>query len=439
MDIPKFVMTVIRRLHNKNFQAYIVGGAIRDSLLNRPVMDWDVVTSATPKEIRSLFRDIRNFTLKHDTVTLVDAGSLYEITTTRGSGNFPHGIEEDLAHRDFTLNAMAYNVLGEVVMDPYGGREDIHRKMVRAVGRPEERFREDPLRLLRAVRIATELGFIIEDRTMEEICDMSEQLAFVARERIRDELMKILMSRKPSRGFNLLKKSGLLKKFIPELLEGFLKRQDSHHRYTIYRHVMETVDKVETDPVLRVTALFHDIAKPRVRKKINGQFQFKGHAEASALLAGKIMERLRFSNAVINDVTKIIALHLVEYDRKWSDGAVRRLMRRVGPNMMDKFLLFRKADLLAHGYIDERINLLSELKKRVDKLSEEPIARNIVDLAVNGEKVMDILEISPGPYVGSVLEMLMEKITDRPDLNTEESLVSILKEIKDKKIESNTH
>ncbi|UCF56080.1 MAG: CCA tRNA nucleotidyltransferase, partial [Deltaproteobacteria bacterium] len=295
MEIPKFIMTVVKRLHASDHQAYIVGGAVRDHCLHRKVTDWDVATSARPEEIKSIFRDIKCFSLRHDTVTLVHSARHYEVTTFKGSKNFGHSVEEDLGHRDFTINAMAYDKAKGAILDPYGGREDILCRLVRAVGDPKERFREDPVRLLRAVRLATELGFKIELKTLKTISLMAEKLDSVARERIREELLKILVSRKPSIGFNLMVKTGLLKHLLPELLEGYRKKQDASHRFTIYKHIMKTIDQVEPDPVLRLTALLHDIAKPRVREKIEGEFRFLGHEKASARLAKEIMLRFKFS------------------------------------------------------------------------------------------------------------------------------------------------
>jgi len=432
MDIPAFVEAVIKRLHNQGFKAYIVGGAIRDMFLGRPATDWDVATSASPEEVKELFHDIRSFYLKHETVTLVYAGSHYEITTIRSSGDYAHAVEEDLGHRDFTINAMAYDTDSKLVLDPNGGMEDIIEKTISAVGDPAERFREDPIRLLRAVRIAVELGFGIENRTLETIRRMSDQLTSVAHERIRDEFMKILMIQRPSNGLKIMRRSGLLIQVLPELLEGFMKRQNSHHHYTIYRHIMETIDRVEPDPVMRLTALLHDIAKPRVREKIKGKFCFFRHAEESALLAGEIMERLRFSNEVIKEVTNLIVFHMVNYNRKWSDGAVRRLIRRVGPDNMDHLILFRKADLSAHGHVDGNMLLLSELEKRAKRIRKGSMANRIGDLAIGGDKVMDILGISPGPDVGRFLKILLERVTDHPELNTEQGLMDLLKDIKGK-------
>lgn len=430
MDIPPFVTFVIKRLHDNDFKAYIVGGAIRDMFLGRPAMDWDVATSAFAEEIKELFNDITSFSLKHETVTLVHSGRNFEITTMRESDVTEGAIEEDLAHRDFTLNAMAYNVAGRLVLDPYCGRKDIIEKTIRAVGDPEERFMEDPIRLLRAVRFSVELGFRIEERTMETISRMSERLASASFERIRDEFMKILMVKKPSNGFRILRRSGLLVQIIPELLEGFMKRQNSYHYYTIYKHIMETIDRIEPDPVMRLTALLHDIAKPRVRQRINGKFRFFRHAEESALLAGEIMERLRLSNEVIREVTNLIEFHMINYDRDWTDGAVRRLTRRVGPENIDNLIKFRKADLSAHGPGEEEITLLSELEKRAEGIRKGSMVNRVADLAIDGDKVMRILGISPGPDVGRVLKILLERVTDDPDLNTEDRLTDLLKGMK---------
>jgi len=433
MEIPKFVMIIIKRLRDCGYQAYIVGGAIRDMFLDRPVGDWDVATSAPHEKIRSIFGDMRYFSIKHDTVTLVDDAHHYEVTTFKGSGKIQHSIEEDLGHRDFTINAMAYDAYGtgkKAILDPHGGREDILRKQVRAVGNPKERFLEDPHRLLRAIRLAAELTFRIEQRTMETISMMSQQLASVAQERIRDELMKILMTTRPSLGFNLMVRTGLLKQFLPELLEGYRKKQNRYHRYTIYKHVMESVDRVGPNPTLRLTALLHDIAKPRVRQKKKGEWHFTGHEEASARLAGGIMERLRFSSDMKDQVVTLIEHHMIWYDSEWADGAVRRLIRRVGPENIDHLISFRRADLLAHGQGDGKLDLLSGLEKRIEELSKRPLALKAKDLAINGHTIMELLGLSPGPNVGKIVNELMEKVTDHPELNTKERLIALLKEKK---------
>ena len=429
MNIPQFLLTIIDRVQNSGYQAYIVGGAVRDTLLRLPVTDWDVATSAPPEKISTIFRDLKNFSLKHGTVTLVDGDRHYEVTTFRGSEGVGHSIEEDLGYRDFTINAMAYDVDKKTILDPYGGKADILRKRIRAVGEPEDRFQEDPLRLIRAVRFAHELNFKIEKRTLETISIMSEQLGSVAKERIRDEILKILMSGKPSCGFNLMFRTVLLKQVLPELCEGYLKRQNTYHRFTIYKHIMETIDQVQPRPVLRLTALLHDIAKPRVREKVRGEWRFLGHEQASAELAREIMERLRFSKAIMGRVTNLITHHMIWYDSEWSDGAVKRLIRRVGPENIDDLLSFRRADILAHGVKDEKLDQLSELEKRVGESMKNQFTEKVRDLAIDGNRVMEILNLSPGPQVGKILKRLLEKVTDHPELNTEERLTGLLSEI----------
>ncbi|MBN1626531.1 MAG: CCA tRNA nucleotidyltransferase, partial [Deltaproteobacteria bacterium] len=294
--IPEFVLHIIETLKNAGFDAYIVGGAVRNKLLDRPEADWDIATSATGDEINRIFHNVRHFSLKHQTITLVHEGSHYEITTIGAYDASERTIKGDLGHRDFTINAMAYDPSGQVIIDPYNGRQDLGKRILRAVRDPIERFGEDPLRLIRAIRLSAEFGFRIEKNTMEAIISMAPELMLAAAERIRDEMMKILLTERPSLGFKLLRKTGLLGAFLPELMEGIHKKQNSRHRHTVFGHIMETVDRAEQDPVLRLAALFHDIAKPRVRKKINGDFTFYIHAEKSAEMAAEIMERLRFSN-----------------------------------------------------------------------------------------------------------------------------------------------
>lgn len=424
--IPGFVLRVIESLNRAGFDAYLVGGAVRDKLLGRPVADWDIATSATGDEINQIFRDVKHFSLKHETVTLVHEGSHYEVTNIGANDPSERTIKGDLGHRDFTINAMAYDPSGQIIIDPYNGKQDLKQRILRAVRNPFERFREDPLRLIRAVRISAELGFRIEKNTMEAVTGMASLLKLAAAERTRDELLKILLIERPSLGFNLLRKSGLLGAFLPELAEGIHKKQNRHHRHTVFRHIMETVDKTEQDPVLRLAALFHDIAKPRVRTKIKGDFTFYGHAEKSAEMAAEIMERLRFSNDMIRKVTNLVAHHMVEYNSQWSDGAVRRLIRRFQPDPVETLLSFRRADLLAHGSDNKDLEPLSELEERIGALKKHTPITCASDLALDGKKVMEILGIPPGPAVGKALDFLLEKVIDSPELNNEDALIKLL-------------
>ncbi len=234
--IPSMVLHISRRLMGRGYQAFIVGGALRDSLLGQKAQDWDVATDARPEEIHDLFSDMRCFDLKHATVTLVSRRRHLEVTTYRGTGGYGGSIEEDLSHRDFTFNAMAYDITSNTVIDPFGGKQDMRKKVVRAVLNPIARYREDPLRMMRAIRFSLQLGYSIEPDTFMAIHLMAPAIERVAPERIRDELLRILALRKPSAGFTLMRKTGLLKRILPELLEGYRKRQDNYHKYTIFCH-----------------------------------------------------------------------------------------------------------------------------------------------------------------------------------------------------------
>ena len=432
MDIPEFIMGLLDTLHASGHQAYVVGGAVRDYCLQRTVTDWDVATSATPEEIKSTLRDMRHFSLKHGTVTFVHSDRCYDVTTFRGSKGFVSRLQEDLGHRDFTINAMAYDENHKKILDPYKGRDDLLRRVVRAVGNPKERFREDPLRLLRAVRLAAEMGFRIESNTFETIAKTAEELDSVAPERIREELMKILLCQRPSVGLNLMHRLGLLKQVLPELLEGYRKKQDSSHRYTIYKHIMETLDQVEAAPVLRLTALLHDIGKPHVRRKIEGEYSFLGHERKSAQLGKEIMKRLKFSHDIMDLVTHLVAHHMsmAGYDSTWSDTALRRLIRGVGSENMDHLLAFREADIKAYGMDDEKIDLFSDLRKRIKGLRREDLVQGPGDLAIDGHEVMEILGLREGPEVGRILEELLNKVTERPELNRKGALTALVKQMR---------
>ena len=424
---PQFVTNVLSRLKNAGHQAYIAGGAVRDACLGRRTTDWDVTTSASAMEIKTLFSDTPLFTLKHETVTLVDAGRHYEVTPYRGRKK---DIRDDLAHRDFTLNAMAYDPEKIEILDFHNGKKDITRKLIKATGEPKARFSEDPVRLLRAVRLAAEFDFTIEINTMDAMKEMASTLRSVSPERSRDELIKVLMCPRPSTGLKLMRRTGFLKYILPELLEGYLKRQNACHQYTVFRHIMETIDRVEPDPVMRLTALFHDIAKPRVRKKIGGDWKFYGHAQAGAEMAEEIMRRLRFSKDMIQKTTNLIRYHMIDYGSEWTDGAVRRLIRRVGSRQINSLLTLREADILAHGLHCQKLDPLIELRERITKLLKKPVITTPRDLAIDGHRVMQILGITSGPEVGIILKKLVEKVTDTLELNTEESLVTVLMDLR---------
>ncbi len=426
IKVPDFVSNILETLNENGFDAFIVGGAIRDALLERDAIDWDITTDAGVHEIKSVFKGIRHFSLKHETVTLMHSGKPYEVTTMKGESGKKADIFSDLSHRDFTLNAMAYDEEKSIVIDPHGGADDIKRKTVKAVDNPGERFREDPLRMVRAVRIAGELDFAIDTSTADKIASMASKLTQISVERIRDELIKIILCKKPSNLLELLRKTDLMKYILPELLEGYGMEQNSWHLYTVFRHTIETVENVPSRPILRLAALLHDIGKPRVREEVNGKYHFYNHESVSSSMSKEIMERLRFSREEIKKVTDLISLHMIDYSEAWSDAAVRRLIRRAGRNNIDELLTLRKADIIAHGFTDNKLDLFTHLEQRIERMKNDNISTDFTHLAIDGKKVMDVLGLKPGPEVGKILERLLELVIDSPEYNCAEKLVDIL-------------
>lgn len=428
-NIPDIVLEISDRLIKNGYKAFIVGGAVRDSMLGCDVKDWDVATNASPDRIKNLFHYMSSFDLKHGTVTLVSRGRHFEVTTFRGKKKISMNIEEDLSHRDFTLNAMAYDITNNSIIDPFYGQRDIKKKTIRAVGSALERFQEDPLRMMRAIRFSLELRYIIDPHTLNAIHLMKADIDKVSIERIRDEFLKILATEKPSVGFNILRKTGLLTYIMPELLEGYRKRQNDYHKYTIYRHIMETIDCVERDPILRLSALFHDISKPRVREKIDGKWRFYNHTSCSAELARDIMMRMKFSNEWINIVTGLVSNHMFDYRKDLSDKAIRRFLKKVGIDNIDRLINLRRADNLAHGWKTVPEKRLNDFKERIDALKKKSPPLTISDLKINGNDVMNELTINPGPDVGRILNRLLEAVIEEPELNEKGRLMEKLKTI----------
>ena len=427
--IPDNVLEISKKLIAEGYSAFIVGGAVRDSLLGFDVKDWDIATNASPERIKKLFYYMTSFNLKHGTVTLVSRGDHFEVTTFRGKDSSAASIEEDLSHRDFTLNAMAYDIIGKIIVDPFNGQKDIRKKIIRAVGDPSARFQEDPLRMMRAIRFSLELGYKIDPVTLKSVTLMGADIEKVSIERVRDEFLKILTAKKPSIGLNLLRKVGILEKIMPELLEGYRKRQNDYHKYSIYRHIMETIDFVDSDPILRLSALFHDIAKPRMRKKIEGKWSFYNHASSSAGLAKDIMVRMRFSNEWIAIVTGLVLNHMFDYKRELSDRAIRRLLKKVGIDNIYRLISLRRADNMAHGWGEISGEELDIFKEKIDALVEKCPPLNISDLKITGNDVINLLSIKPGPEVGRILQNLLEAVIEAPELNERDTLMEKLDEL----------
>jgi tRNA nucleotidyltransferase (CCA-adding enzyme) len=444
-QIPDDVLAVCKRLRDGGHQAHLVGGGIRDMLLGRPPADFDVATSALPDAVMALFgsRYAIPTGLQHGTVTVL-AGTAekprhVEVTTFRGEGEYLDGrrpssvsfsatLEEDLARRDFTMNAIAYDPVGGVVTDPFGGQRDLTARLVRAVGDPLQRFREDGLRPMRAVRQATQLGFTIDAPTQAAIPATLNVFRMVSAERIRDELYKLLAAAGPARGIELMRETGLLGEVIPELLEGVGVTQNRFHKYDVYGHTMATLEGARGSVVVKLGALLHDVGKPRSRQPKEGapgEFSFFRHEIMGAEMATDICRRLKLSTDEREDVTALVANHMFFYKSEWTDGSVRRFVRTVGPERLPALMALREADITGRGYGEDPESETRELKDRIEKVAAEDAALQVKDLAINGQDVMQLLGIPPSRRVGELLTMLLERVLDDPSLNTREKLIEL--------------
>ena len=427
---------IIKALKSRGFAAYLVGGCVRDSLLGLRPDEWDITTAAAPEQVTKLFQRTAPTGLDYGTVTVLLPDGQYEVTTFRSDEKYVDGrhpinvrftdnIHKDLARRDFTINALAYDPETGALIDDFDGQADLKNKVIRSVGDPVERFSEDGLRPVRACRFAAKLGFSIENKTFEAIGKTLEIVKKVAAERLHDELVKLLGAEKPSIGLELMRRSGLLKIILPELEDGYgVEQPPQFHKYDVYRHGLFACDAApRNDPSLRLAVLLHDIGKPACKV----DFTFYNHDQTGAATAESLMRRLKFGNADIERVKNLVANHMFDYSAEWSDSAVRRFLRRIGGvgNAADLFVL-RRADAEAMIKVNNG-EYLVELQKRIDRIIEEEHALHVIDLKVNGNDVMTILKIKPGPKVGQVLNDLLEKVLDDPKLNDRDKLFEMIK------------
>jgi tRNA nucleotidyltransferase (CCA-adding enzyme) len=422
---------------------FLVGGATRDYLLGRKVSDFDVATDARPEEVVRAFRRVIPTGIKHGTVTVHFKGLEIEATTFRTESGYADGrhpdevryaatIEEDLSRRDFTINAMAFDLSARKLLDPYGGREDLELRLVRAVGDPLERFREDALRPLRAIRFASQLGFDIEAATMAGISLSLERFPLVSPERVRDEVVKMLLSSLPSRAIRLLEETGLLELIFPELAACRGVEQRGMHVFDVLDHLCASLDASPPELPLRLAALFHDVGKPRAKEERPGEDPtFYRHEEYSACMAEAILKRLRFPNATTDAVTHLIACHMFSYDESWGDAAVRRFIARVGPESLGALFALRIAD--GSGIIGRPVDprSLDPLKGRIEAILAAKEAFGLGDLAVKGGDLASI-GIPPGPRMGAMLKELLETVIDDPSLNERGRLLEIAEKLKPK-------
>jgi len=437
--VPEGVGAVCGRLSDHGRSAWVVGGSLRDLLLGRPVGDWDIATNARPEEVMRAFRRVVPTGLAHGTVTVLHAGSSYEVTTLRGEGAYGDGrrpdevvflddIVEDLARRDFTINAMALDVTGGELVDPFDGRQDLACRLLRAVGRPADRFAEDGLRVLRAARFAATLECEIEAETLAAMATQSslDTLRRVSVERVREEWLKAMHARRPSVAFQIMQRTRMLDLHCPELRATVGCEQNRWHAHDVWEHTMLCLDACSPDPVLRTAALLHDIAKPRTRAMSpkSQDFTFYNHELVGAQMADTILRRLKFSNEQRARVVELVRHHLVCYSPEWTDGAVRRWLRRVGPERIGELCELAIADSRAKGReAEQSIAAIEELMRRVSDIRRQGAALSRGDLAIDGDVLMRELGLGPSRLVGEILAELLELVTDDPSKNEPERLL----------------
>jgi tRNA nucleotidyltransferase (CCA-adding enzyme) len=445
-EIPPDVLALCRRLRAAGHQAHLVGGGVRDMIGGRHPADFDLATDARPDAVVALFHTFAIPTgLKHGTVTvLTETRRPVEVTTFRGEGEYLDGrrpvsvtyvdsLTEDLSRRDFTMNAIAFDPLDGRLTDPFDGRGDLSRGLIRAVGDPLVRFREDGLRPMRAVRQAAQLAFEVDAPTLAAIPQTLEVFRKVSAERIRDELYKMLAAPRPSRGLALMRETGLLAEVIPELLEGVGCVQNRFHKHDVFEHTLAVVDETPGDAVRRLGALLHDVGKPRARQPREGapgEYSFFKHEYVGAEMADAICRRLKVANADRERVVALVKNHMFFYMPDWSDGTIRRFVRRVGgqEGLADLFAL-REGDVRGRGFGEDPAKEIGELKSRIATVADADAALKVTDLKIDGRDVMLILGLPPSREIGVLLERLLERVLDDQSLNEREKLEAMLREL----------
>ena len=436
ITLPAGAAQILRKLNQAGYEAYVVGGCVRDALLDREPGDWDITTSASPQEVKALFRRTIDTGIQHGTVTVLADGGSYEVTTYRLDGvyedgrhpkqvTFTRSLTEDLARRDFTINAMAYHP-EEGVVDRFGGMEDLAARVIRAVGVPAERFQEDALRILRAVRFSAQLDFAIEAETQRAIRDFAPRLSLISRERIRVELDKLLCSDHPER-FLTLQETGITAMLFPEFDRMLqMPQNNSYHCYDVGTHTIEVVKAVPADRVLRWTALLHDVGKLATRTTDEkGIDHFYGHAKESAAFAERFLRDLRFDNHTISEVTLLVRHH-----DAWFDGSAkvtRRVMARVGADHFPALLTIARADAHAKSAYgqEQLLPKYDEVERRYHEILAAGECTSLKDLAVTGKDLI-AAGMKPGPELGRTLNRLLELVLEEPERNTREELLRSL-------------
>lgn len=451
ISIPQILKKMNKVFEENGYKAYLVGGAVRDIFLNKEPSDYDVATNATPQDVMRIFKFVVPTGFEHGTVTVHFLNEEIEVTTFRtetgysdgrhpDSVNYAATIEEDLSRRDFTMNAIAVDLKDGKVVDPYKGQKDIKRKIIRTVGVPKERFLEDGLRPIRAIRFSSQLKFCIENKTYSEIFqqDVLKKIQSISVERFRDEFLKIMKSEIPSYGLKLLEECKILDFFIPELITGrnCIQSDDrGYHVFDVLDHNYYACDGAPKDkPLVRIAALLHDVGKAETKTVHNEQgatiYHFYNHEKASAKIAQTVLTRLKFSNAEIETVCHLIENHMFHYESTWKDSAIRRFIVKIGIENIPDLIDLRLADMYGKYNQSVRLHdspacdLLIEFQERIAKISEEKAALSLKDLAVNGRDLMSA-GIPAGKEIGRILNELFECVLEDPAMNTKEKLMDV--------------
>lgn len=441
IDIPDDAKLIIDTLYKEGYEAFVVGGCVRDSLINKQPTDWDITTSASPQMVIQIFKEIGirviETGIKHGTVTILIEGIGYEVTTYRIEGEYENNrrpskveftncLKEDLKRRDFTINAMAYNDR-EGLKDYFHGIKDINNKIIRCVGDPNKRFTEDALRMMRAIRFSCQLGFQIEKDSFQEISNLSELINNISKERIKDELCKILVSSNVVHGIENLRETNLLKFIIPELIPciGFVQKTKYHDK-DIYNHTLGVLENTESKLELRLAALFHDIGKPEVFSiDENGQGHFFGHEKVSSKLCKDILQRLKFDNRTIEKVCILVYEHM-NRNSSMKTKAIKKFITRVGLDNLQELFQLQIADIKASAYEYQDISPVLKIKEKCHKIISEKQPLCAKDLVVNGKDIID-MGYAPGKNIGIILEKLLDMVLEKPELNDREFLLDYLR------------
>jgi len=440
---PLYIKTTLEKLNNANFDAYVVGGCVRDILMKKIPNDWDITTNAIPEEIMAVFDNAK---YENDFGTVLvpikekeELIDVLEITTYRSekgySDNrrpdevkFESNLDKDLERRDFTINALAMDKEEEII-DLFGGLKDINKKIIRAVGEPIERFKEDALRLLRAIRLSAQLDFGIENKTERAILKMAGSVKFVSQERIRDELIKMLKTDNGHLAIKRLHDNKILQYILPELEAGVNVSQNHHHIYTVFEHSWRALATCpNSDWKVKLAALLHDIGKPKSKRIIKGEVTFYNHEYIGAKMTDKILKRLKFKNEDREKIVNLVKNHMFYYNvGEVTASSVRRLIKKVGKENIKDLIDLRIADRLGSGTPKAKPYKLRHLEYMMEKVQHDPVS--VKSLNINGNDLIKELKIEPSPKIGAILEVLLAEVIEDPKLNEYDLLLKRAKEL----------